>query len=182
MGKEGDCGLKRELGLLDIFCIASGAMISSGLFVLPSVAYKYAGPAVILSYGIASLLIIPAILSKAELATAMPKAGGTYFFIDRSMGPMMGTIGGFAAWFSLAFKSAFALVGIGLFTILLNPGLSDFQIKLVAVLFCLIFAVINIIGVKHTGKTQVILVAGLLSLLIFYIFSGFFYVNFSNFM
>jgi len=29
-------------------------------------------------------------LSKAELATAMPKAGGDYFYIDRSMGPAMG--------------------------------------------------------------------------------------------
>lgn len=110
-GKKQVC-LIRELCLLDIFCIASGAMISSGLFVLPGLAYSKAGPAIIFSYAIASILIIPAILFKTELSTAMPKAGGTYFFIDRSMGPLMGTIGGFAAWFSLAFKSAFALIGI----------------------------------------------------------------------
>ena len=152
--------LKRDLGLVDVFCIASGAMISSGLFVLPGLAFYKAGPAVIFSYGIASLLVIPAVLAKAELATAMPKAGGTYFFIDRSMGPMMGTVGGFAAWFSLAFKSSFALVGIGLFTVLLNPGFSDQQIKFIAVFFCLVFAVINIIGVKETGKTQILLVGG----------------------
>jgi amino acid transporter len=176
--------LRKELGLLDIFCIASGAMISSGLFILPGIAFKYAGPAVIISYGIASLLIIPALLSKAELSTAMPKAGGTYFFIDRSMGPMMGTIGGFAAWFSLAFKSAFALVGIGVFAILLNPGFTVMQMKLVAVLFCIIFTIINIRGVKHTGKTQIALVVGLLSLLVFYIVSGLFFIqpsHFSNF-
>ena len=186
MGVEKKCnGLKKELGLVDIFCIASGAMISSGLFVLPGLAFSLAGPAVILSYAIASLLIIPAVLSKAELATAMPKAGGTYFFIDRSMGPMMGTIGGFAAWFSLAFKSAFALVGIGLFAILINPGFSEFQIKLIAVFFCIVFAIINILGCKETGKTQLILVAGLLSLLIIYIIAGAFYIkpaNFENFM
>ena len=121
---EGDSNghLRKELGVLDIFSIAAGAMISSGLFILPGLAFAKTGPAVLISYGIASLLIIPAMLSKAELATAMPKAGGTYFFIDRSMGPLVGTIGGFAAWFSLAFKSAFALVGIGVFAILLNPG------------------------------------------------------------
>ena len=117
--------LRRELGLLDIFCIASGAMISSGLFVLPGLAFAKAGPAVLIAYAFASLFVIPPMLSKAELATAMPKAGGTYFFIDRSMGPMMGTVGGFAAWFSLAFKSAFALVGIGVFAVLLNPGFTD---------------------------------------------------------
>ena len=115
--------LHRELGLLDIFCIASGAMISSGLFVLPGIAFAKICPAVLISYAIVSLLVIPSMLSKAELATAMPKAGGTFFFIGRSMGPMMGAIGGIAAWFSLAFKSAFALIGIGVFAILLKKVL-----------------------------------------------------------
>ncbi|KYK32673.1 MAG: hypothetical protein AYK22_07150 [Thermoplasmatales archaeon SG8-52-3] len=173
--------LRKDLGLLGIFCIASGAMISSGLFVLPGLAFAYTGPAVIISYAIASLLVIPALLSKAELATAMPKAGGTYFFIDRSMGPLMGTIGGFAAWFSLAFKSAFALVGISVFAILLNPFLTDLQMKLIAVFFCVIFTLINLIGVGHTGKAQIILVIGLISLLTFYIISGLFYIQPSHF-
>ncbi|MCK5261033.1 MAG: amino acid permease [Thermoplasmatales archaeon] len=182
--REETKGLRKELGLLGIFCIASGAMISSGLFVLPGLAFKYAGPAVLISYGIASLLVIPSLLSKAELSTAMPKAGGTYFFIDRSMGPMMGTIGGFAAWFSLAFKSAFALVGIGVFAVLLNPGFTEMQMKLIAVFFCIIFTIINIRGTKHTGKTQIFLVIGLLALLVFYVVAGFFFVqpsHFSNF-
>ncbi|MHA2431311.1 MAG: amino acid permease [Promethearchaeota archaeon] len=173
--------LKRELGLLDIFCIASGAMISSGLFVLPGLAFARTGPAVLISYAIASLLVIPAMLSKAELSTAMPKAGGTFFFIDRSMGPMVGTIGGFAAWFSLAFKSAFALVGIGVFAILLNPGFTEIQMKIIAVFFCLLFTAINIRGAKHTGKTQIAIVLGLLSLLIFYIIAGIFFIEPSNF-
>lgn len=173
--------LRKELGLLDIFCIASGAMISSGLFVLPGLAFAKAGPAVLIAYAIASLLVIPAMLSKAELATAMPKAGGTYFFIDRSMGPLMGTIGGFAAWFSLAFKSAFALVGIGVFATLLNPGFTQMQMKLVAVFFCIVFTAINIRGVKHTGKTQIALVGGLLSLLVFYIVAGFFFIQTAHF-
>ena len=179
--KEKDLRLKRDIGLLGIFCIASGAMISSGLFILPGLAYAKAGPAILLAYAIASILIIPPMLSKAELSTAMPKAGGTYFFIDRSMGPMMGTIGGFAAWFSLAFKSAFALVGIGVFAILLNPGFTEIQIKLIAVFFCIIFTIINIHGAKHTGKTQIYLVVGLLAILIFYIVSGFFFVELSHF-
>jgi amino acid transporter/mannitol/fructose-specific phosphotransferase system IIA component (Ntr-type) len=173
--------LIRDLGLLDIFCIASGAMISSGIFVLPGIAFAKTGPAVLISYAIASLLVIPAMLSKAELATAMPKAGGTFFFIDRSMGPMMGTIGGFAAWFSLAFKSAFALVGIGVFAILLNPGFTEMQMKIIAVFFCLLFTFINIRGAKHTGKTQIAIVLGLLSLIIFYIIAGVFFIQPSNF-
>ena len=111
--------LKKDLGLVDVFAIAAGAMISSGLFVLPGIAFQKAGPAMILSYVLAGLLVIPAMLSKAELATAMPKAGGSYFFVERSLGPLLGTVAGLLSWFSLALKAAFALVGIGALSVLL---------------------------------------------------------------
>ncbi|MHC4623325.1 MAG: amino acid permease, partial [Planctomycetota bacterium] len=107
--------LKKQLGLTDVFAVAAGAMISSGLFVLPYIAYQNAGPAVILSYLFASILIVPSTLSKAELATAMPKAGGTYFFVERSLGSFCGLFTGFANWFGLALKSAFAVVGMAVF-------------------------------------------------------------------
>lgn len=180
--KNGEKQLKRDLGLLDVFCIASGAMISSGLFVLPGIAYAQSGSSVIVSYIIASFLIIPTLLSMSELTTAMPKCGGDYFFIDRSMGPMVGTIGGFASWFSLASKTAFALLGIGIFVNLISETffyqeIDPFTIKLIAIVFCLIFTFVNLRGVKHVGKTQVYLVIGLLSLLIFYVIAGFFFIE-----
>lgn len=103
--------LKKELNLLDVFCIASGAMISSGLFILPGLAHAQAGPAVVVSYLLAGLLAMTGVLSIAELATAMPKAGGDYFFITRGMGPAAGTVAGLLSWLSLSLKSSFALVG-----------------------------------------------------------------------
>ncbi len=169
--------LKKELGLLEVFCISSGAMISSGLFILPALAYAKTGPAILISYLLASVLIIPAMLSKAELCTAMPKAGGNFFFIDRSLGPRMGTLGGLADWFSLSFKSAFALLGIGMFILLLDPGITDLQIKLVAVACCLIFSVVNVIGAKLAGRFQVAMVIALLGLLCFYVISGAFFIQ-----
>ncbi|MCK4653862.1 MAG: amino acid permease, partial [Candidatus Cloacimonetes bacterium] len=177
--------LKRELGLLGVFCIASGAMISSGLFILPGLAYFKSGPAVIVAYLLAGILVIPSMLSKAELATAMPKSGGTYFFVGRSMGAGFGTLAGISAWFSLAFKSAFALLGIGAFSIILYPAISIWQIKLIAVAFCILFSVINIIGVKHTSKLQNFIVIVLISILMIYIFRGIPAVknqHFQNFM
>ena len=153
--------LKKGLGLLDVFCIASGAMISSGLFILPALGFAKAGPAVILSYLLAGILVLPAILAKAELATAMPKAGGVYFFIERSMGAPIGTIGGLASWFSLSFKTAFALLGLGIFATLINPGISEIQIKVIAVGCCLFFMFVNLVGVKFTGKLQIVLVLSL---------------------
>lgn len=164
--------LKRELTLADVFCIASGAMISSGLFILPALAYAKAGPACIFSYILAGILIIPAVLAKAELATAMPKAGGTYFFIERSMGAPAGTIGGLASWFSLSFKTAFALLGLGIFATLINPNITEIQIKLIAVGCCFFFMFVNLTGVKETGRFQVGLVFSLIGILLFYVFRG----------
>ena len=83
--------LDRSLGFPSVYSIAVGAMLGSGIFVLPGLAAAIAGPWVALSYMLAGVLVLPAVLSKAELATAMPVAGGTYVYIDRSMGPWMGT-------------------------------------------------------------------------------------------
>jgi len=161
--------LKKELGFLDVFCIASGAMISSGLFILPGLASARVGPSLFLSYIIASCLALPALLSKAELATAMPKAGGDYFFITRSMGLSVGTVGGAASWFSLSLKSAFALVGMGAYIALIM----QVPIKIVAIFLCVFFVALNIKGVKEAGMFQRFLVFGLFATLLFYVFYGF---------
>ncbi|MGC9364834.1 MAG: amino acid permease [Fidelibacterota bacterium] len=165
--------LKKELKMLDVFAVSTGAMISSGLFVLPGLAYALSGPAMILAYMLAALLIVPSMLAKAELSTAMPKAGGTYFFIDRSLGPIWGTFGGFANWFSVSLKSAFALVGIGAFAILIKPDITQFEIKLIAVCACILFTLFNIVSVKITGFSQVLLVLVLILILAVYIGRGF---------
>ncbi|MHC4456257.1 MAG: amino acid permease [Planctomycetota bacterium] len=163
--------------MLDVFSVAAGAMISSGLFVLPAIAYAQAGPAVILAYFFASLLVIPSVLSKAELATAMPRAGGTYFFVERSLGPMCGLFGGLAGWFSLALKSAFAVVGMAILVevilqMALPVHLSQWHLKTIAVLCCLAFTALNIISVKRTSRFQVLLVGILLAILALFVFFG----------
>ena len=156
-------------------------MISSGLFILPGIAFAKAGPSVILAYLIAGVLLIPPVLSKSELVTAMPKSGGIYFYVHRSIGPGMGTVGGLAAWFSLSFKTAFAMLGIGMFVLLFNPGFTEIQIKLVAVVGVLFFTLVNIIGVKLTGRFQVVMVSTLLGILAFYIIGGASSIQFSRY-
>jgi basic amino acid/polyamine antiporter, APA family len=166
--------LKRHLGFWGTFCIATGAMISSGLFVLPGAAFAQAGPAVILAYALASMLMIPAMLSTAELTTAMPRSGGSYFFIERSMGALPGTLAGLSGWFSLALKSAFAMVGIGAFARLIWPEaqISEMHIKAVAAGFCVLFTVLNILSVKEAARFQTILVVGLLVALTAFVVMG----------
>ncbi len=160
--------LKKELGLIHVFCIASGAMISSGLFILPGLAFAQAGPAVILCYFLAGLLSIPGMLSLAEMATAMPKAGADCFVVIRSLGPGVGTVAGLLSWFSLSMKSAFALVGISIFTIFFL----DVDSRLVAGFFCVIFVAINIMGIREAGRAQLLLASGLFFLMTLYIVAG----------
>jgi len=170
--------LKRELGLLEVFCIASGTMISSGLFVLPALAYAQAGPAIVASYFFASLFAMTGMFSQAELVSAMPKAGGTYFYVSRSMGPGVGIINGIITWFSLSLKSAFALVGMAAFIKIVCPNV---DVHLIAVALCLLFVIINIIGAKETGRMQIFLVAGLFGVLAFYVIKGIPAINIQNF-
>jgi len=165
--------MKKELSLFNAFSIAAGAMISSGLFVLPGLAYSMTGPSVVVAYFLAGMLMIPTIFAKAELATAMPKAGGTYFYINRIIGTPAGFAAGIANWFSIASKSAFALVGIGTFALLFNPHLSEFHIRLIAAFFTVFFTLLNLVSTKHSGKLQSVLVVFLLAILGLFMIFGY---------
>ena len=169
--------LKKDLGFFGIFCVATGAMISSGLFILPGLAFAKAGPAVILSYIIAGLFCIPTLLSMAELTTAMPKAGGDYFYIMRGFGPLFGTVAGFSTWFSLSLKGAFALIGMGAYLSIIT----NLPLQIIALICCLFFIVLNLAGVKEAGRFQVFLVLGLIGILFVYIIWGLKTVNSLNF-
>jgi amino acid transporter/mannitol/fructose-specific phosphotransferase system IIA component (Ntr-type) len=160
--------LKKELGLWDVYAVATGATLSSGFFLLPGIAAVGAGPAVPVSYLIAGLLLIPGLVSKAELATAMPRAGGVYYFLDRSMGPLFGTMGGFGTWFALVLKSAFALVGVGAYLRIFFPNA---PLVPVAAGFAILFGALNLLGARKSSSFQVFLLVGLLLLLLW--FSGF---------
>ncbi len=161
--------LKKELGLFDVFAVSTGAMFSSGFFLLPGLASQYSGPSVILAYFLAGLLIMPAMFSIAEISTALPRSGGAYFFLDRSLGPMMGTIGGIGTYIALLLKTAFALVGIGAY----GSIFWDIPLKGTAIAFAVIFAILNILGARKTSSIQKLFVIGLLIVLGAFIADGF---------
>lgn len=156
--------LERDLGLYTTITVSIGAMVGV-LFIIPGLAAAKGGPSVVLAFLVAGLLVLPAALSKAEMATAMPESGGTYLYIDRSMGPLMGTIAGLGAWFSLVFKSAFALVGLGAYFTLIVP-LPAGQLKLVSLGLAVLIIAINVVGVKQSGHFQALLVSFVLLVLL----------------
>ncbi len=156
--------MERKLGLWSVVGISSGAMLGSGLFVLPGLAAELTGPSLWLAYLVAGLCVLPAALAKSELATAMPVSGGTYFYLDRAFGPFMGTISGVGLWMSLLLKSSFALIGFGAYL----DVLTDLPLRPLALILLAAIVVLNVLGVKKVGKVQVVMVvlavAGLVSL------------------
>ena len=161
--------LKKELTLLNVYAIATGTTLSAGFFLLPGIAFNEAGPAVVLSYMIAAIPLIPAMFSMVELSTAMPRAGGAYYFLDRSMGPFVGTIGGLGTWLALVFKTAFALIGMGAYLSIFWP---EVPIVMLAVILAVLFGIVNLFGAKKTGTFQVFMVFALLLILLAFIGKG----------
>jgi len=160
--------LKKRLKLTDVYVICTGAMFSSGFFLLPGIAAARSGPSVVLAYLISGLLIVPAMVSQAELATAMPRAGGAYYFLDRTLGPLMGAIGGIGTWFALMLKSGFALIGMGAYLAIFF----DLPLQPIAVGFAVLFTILNILGSKESSGVVRILVFALFTMLVFFLVDG----------
>ncbi|MFQ5697560.1 MAG: amino acid permease [Myxococcota bacterium] len=154
--------LRRELGARDVFAISTGTTLASGFFLLPGLAAEQAGPALVLAYLLAAVPLLPAMLSILELATALPRAGGTYYFLDRSLGPLAGTIGGFGTLLALVLKSAFALIGMGAYLRLFVPEL---PLAPLAAGVALVLGLLSLLGSRASGRFQVALVAILLGIL-----------------
>mgnify|MGYP000008805235 FL=1 len=171
----GDEELAKDLGLLSALTIGIGTMIGAGIFVLPGVAASTAGPVVVVSFVIGGAIAMVNALSVSELGTAMPKAGGGYYYVNRALGPLFGSIAGLGDWMGLAFASAFYSIGFGqyLTTLLPIPGvlfLSDIQVG--ALIAGVVFVGVNYIGAKETGGVQTIIVTILLSILALFAIQG----------
>ena len=154
--------LQRHLGLYAVFAVSIGAMIGSGIFVLPGLAFELGGSGMILAYMLAGVIVFPAALAQSEMATAMPRAGGAYLYIDMAMGPLMGTIAGLGVWLSLVFKAAFALEGLGLYLGLFT----QVDARTLGLLIGVVLLAINLVGIKESGTIQALLVTVVLAVLL----------------
>lgn len=166
-------GLKRDLGLPETFAIAVGAMIGSGIFVLPGVAWFTAGQSAtaVSAFILAAILVLPAAMAVAEMSTAIPEDGGPYLYVERSMGPLLGTIAGVGTWLMLSLKSALALVGGVPYLLYVSETLVEF-VTLIAVVLAIFFTVINLVSAEGSGKLQFALVGILVGILAVYVIGG----------
>lgn len=164
----GDARGPRSLGLRHVYAISTGAMFSSGFFLLPGLAADETGPSVPLAYLLAGLLVLPAVLSTAELATAFPKAGGPYHFLHRSLGPTIATVGALGLFVALVLKAAFALVGIGAYLSMV----AEVPVVPLAVVLTVLLTGLNVAGTRETARLQLGLVAVLMVVLLAFVVTG----------
>ena len=176
---EADQELARDLGFLEAYTIGLGTMIGAGIFVLPSIAADQAGPASMVSFFVGGLVSLLAALSLSELATGMPKAGGSYYYVNRALGPFFGSIVGWGMWAGLTFASAFYMIGFGQY---LLPGLGqyvsalagwgDIGITVAALVMAAFLTGVNYYGVKETGDLQNVIVLTLVGLILAFLALG----------
>jgi len=91
-------GLVKRLGLIDASMIVAGSMIGSGIFIVSAgIARQVGSPGLLLVVWLATgLMTIMGALCYAELAAAMPFAGGEYVFLRESLGRLWGFLYGWA--------------------------------------------------------------------------------------
>ena len=153
--------LERKLGLASVVIISLSAMLGSGFFVLPALVMLDMGggttpvAGIWLAYLLAAIAILPAAVSKGELSTAMPSSGGSYVYIERTFGPMVGTVTGIGLWGASMLKSAFALIGFKAYLWVLEELLdTTINIEISALILLAMIVGINILGVSRIKKVQ----------------------------
>jgi basic amino acid/polyamine antiporter, APA family len=104
---EGESGLKRTLGPLNLITLGIGAIIGAGIFVLTGqAAAKHAGPAVMLSFIVAGITCAFAGLCYAEFASLIPIAGSAYTYGYATLGEFVAWIIGWDLVLEYAFGAA----------------------------------------------------------------------------
>lgn len=172
-----ETGLKRELGIWGAVAIVVGTVIGSAIFLVPSTMIRNVGSTRML-FGVwifGGLLTLFGALSYAELAAAMPEAGGEYVYLREAYGPIWGFLFGWTqTW--VAKSGSIATLATGFFIYLTNfrPGLGGvlttiplplgeagqpLQIRygqVLAMAVIMVLAIVNYFGVKVGGELQIV--------------------------
>lgn len=162
-------GLKREIGLFGATALGIGAIIGSGIFIVTGIVAGIAGPAMIISVLIAGVIALFSALCVAELSAYLPEEGGTYAYAQKLISPLAGFIAGWIWVFSNIFVGAAVSLGFAHYFATLFPAL---PVKGIAVFICLIFIIINYIGLKESTILNNLLVTLKVLILLFFIAFG----------
>ena len=178
--------LSRQMGLLGLAATGICSMLGAAINVIPFMLQRSVpgiGPWVLPAYLFAAAPAILAALAYAILASAMPRAGGSYVYASRALHPYLGFVASFSQWFGLS-------IAIGVVSYVLVPFLRDIAAALgrvslaatldvgvvrvaLALAFLWVFVAVNLRGVQLYERTLVPLMFVMFALGAVVIVSGF---------
>ncbi|MEM2103020.1 MAG: amino acid permease [Candidatus Bathyarchaeia archaeon] len=170
--------LKREIGLFSATAVGIGAVIGAGIFVVTGISAGLAGPSVILSIIIAGIIAYFTAASFSKLSVYIPKEGGAYAFAYELISPTAGFFAGWMWILSYTFAGAAVALGFANYLAQIAPVIS---VKIVAVVLCLAFTLLNHVGIKESVIVNNVLVLTKIIVLAFFIALGLFFINPTNF-
>jgi amino acid transporter len=156
------------MGLWGLVATGICSMIGAAINVIPFMIQRNVpgiGPYVLPAYLLAAIPAILAALAYAILASAMPRAGGSYVYASRALNPYLGFVASFSQWFGLS-------IAIGVVSYVLIPFLRDIAAALgwqplagalntgglrliLALAFLWTFVAVNLRGVQLYERTLV---------------------------
>lgn len=170
----------KTLKLPQIIALYIGAVLGSGILIIPGIAADISGPASLLSWGIMTIVMLPMALTMAFLSAKFPNAGGIYHFVTKAFNSQTGSLIGW--YFTMAVvvgAPVMALTGSGY--LCSSLGLSENYRILIAVIILLSGLLTNYFGIKLTGQIQIAVVITILTLLVITIAGSISHIESVNF-
>lgn len=159
--------LQRSLTFWDVFALALGQVIGSGIMVLVGIAIGFTGYAIPYAFLLSAVLSTIKQLPVAFMGSAMPATGGLYVYCKRVLGPRLGFFYLAILLITHILIALFAL-GFAQYALALVPALNA---KAMALGVLVVFYLVNLVGVKEAAIVQkvmvVVLLLGLSSLIVF---------------
>jgi amino acid efflux transporter len=155
----------KTIGLPQAVALYIGAVLGSGVLLVPGLAAEIAGPASLLAWGLMTLLVLPMALVMGLLSARFPHAGGVAYFVSRAFNSQAG---GLIGWFFLMSvpigAPVAALTGAGYMTAAF--GWNEEAKIFIAVLMLAASLLLNYIGMKVAGQIQVAVVLSIVAVLL----------------
>lgn len=181
-------GLRRELGLLGLAATGICSMLGASVYVVPFMIQRNVpgiGSRVLPAFLFAAIPALLAALAYATLASAMPRAGGSYIYASRGLHPYLGFVASFSQWFGLS-------IVIGVIAYIIVPFFRDIALALdwaqtanvletpfarigLALAMVWSFVVVNVLGGRFYERTLVPLMFLMFALGAVVIVAGFYY-------
>ena len=156
------------MGLVALTATGVASMVGAGINVVPFMIQRNVpgiGAWVLPAFFCAAIPAFLAGLAYAILASAMPRAGGSYVYATRAINPYLGFIGSFSQWFALS-------VATGVVSYLLVPFLRDVAIAAdwtsvaaalesgslrlgIPLVVLWLFTLVNVLGIKSYERVLV---------------------------